>query len=110
MGVPILTTASTLFCPHGGSVLLSTSNAQMMIYGAPGLLVTDMHAVAGCPFTLGPKPSPCIIVRWQAGAVRTSVFGVPVLLQSSVGICFSPEQVPQGIAVVAQTQSQAQGL
>ena len=106
MGVPILTTASTLFCPHGGSVILTTSNTQVMIQGAPALLVTDVHFVAGCPFTLPPpKPSPCILVRWLAG-----VFGVPVLLQSSVGICFSPEQVPQGVAIVAQTQPLAQGL
>jgi hypothetical protein len=111
MGVPILTTASTLFCPHGGSVILTTSNTQVMIQGAPALLVTDVHFVAGCPFTLPPpKPSPCILVRWLAGAIQTNVFGVPVLLQSSVGICFSPEQVPQGVAIVAQTQPLAQGL
>ena len=59
---------------------------------------------------LGPKSSPCVIVRWLAGAIQTKVNGVPVLLQTSVGICYSAEQVPQGVAIVAQTQPLAQGL
>lgn len=110
MGVPILTTTSTLLCPHGGSVILLTSNVDLKIQGAPALLVTDVHPVAGCPFTIGPKYSPCVTVRWAAGATQTNVRGVPVLLQSSVGLCYSTEQAPQGPAIVAQVQPLAQGL
>jgi hypothetical protein len=110
MGAPILTTTSTLFCPHGGSVLLLTSNVDMMIQGAPALLLTDVHVVVGCPFFIGPKYSPCLTVRWLVGATQTNVRGVPVLLQNSVGICYSPEQAPQGPAIVAQVQPLALGL
>lgn len=110
MGVPILTTTSTLLCPHGGSVILVTSNVDMIIQGAPALLLTDVHPVAGCPFTIGPKYSPCLTVRWLVGATQTNVRGVPVLLQNSVGLCYSAEQAPQGPAIVAQVQQIALGL
>jgi hypothetical protein len=109
MGVPILTTNSTLLCPHGGSVILQTSNVDMKIQSAPALLVTDLHTVAGCPFFIGLKPSPCLTVRWAVPASQASVHGTPVLLQSSVGLCYSPEQAPQGLAIVVQVQPIALG-
>lgn len=110
MPAPILTTTSTLFCPHGGSVILQTTNVEMKIQGAPALLLTDVHPVAGCPFFIGPKASPCILVRWLVGATQTNVHGTPVLLQNSVGLCHSPEGVPQGPPIVAQVQPVALGL
>ena len=111
MPAPILTTASTLLCPHGGSVVLRTSNVDAKIQGAPALLLTDVHSVVGCPFTLpGPKPSPCVNVRWLVGAMQTNVRGTPVLLQTSVGLCFSAEQLPQGPPIVLQVQPLALGL
>src|SRR5258706_5062596 len=104
MGAPILTTSSTLLCPHGGSVILQTSNVDRKIQAAPALLVTDIHTIAGCPFFIGPKPSPCLTVRWSVPATQTNVHGTPVLLQTSVGLCYSAEQAPQGPAIVAQVQ------
>ncbi len=110
MGVPILTTASSVICPHGATVVLTTSNIKARIQGQPALLVTDVHVVAGCPFTIGPKYSPCVLVRWAVGAVQTKVDGISVLLQTSVGTCYSPEQAPQGVAVVVAVQPVAVGL
>ena len=110
MPSPILTTTSTLLCPHGGSVILQTSNVDMVIQGAPALLLTDLHTVAGCPFFIGLKPSPCLTVRWFVGATQTNLHGTPVLLQSSVGLCFSPEQLPQGPPIVVQVQPFALGI
>jgi hypothetical protein len=110
MPVPILTTSSTVLCPHGGIVVLTTANALADIQGAPLLLETDVHAVVGCPFTIGPKYSPCVSVRWSAGAAQARVRGNPVLLQNSVGVCYSAEQAPQGLAIVAQVQPIALGL
>lgn len=113
MATPILTTASTLQCPHGGSVTLQTSNTQALIEQSPALLVTDVDTVSGCPFTVpagpGTKPQPCVTVRWMVGATQTKVNGTPVLLQNSVGLCYSAEQIPQGPPVVVQTQQQAKG-
>jgi hypothetical protein len=101
----ILNTASTIMCPHGGQAQLFTSNTRVFACGSPALLETDVHPVVGCPFTLpGPKPSPCVRIEWSAGASRVKVTGVPVLVRSSLGNCFSPEGALQGIAVIVNTQ------
>lgn len=110
MSVPILNTTSTVMCPHGGMVNLFTSNAVSMVGNAPALLVTDVHTVSGCPFVVGTKPQPCITVRWMVGATQAKVFGIPVLLQNSVGICFSAEQIPQGPPLIVQVQQQAKSI
>jgi hypothetical protein len=107
--IPLLTTASTVMCPHGGQATLSTTNTDAVIDGAPALLETDQHPIAGCPFTVAGVYSPCVLIRWSAGATQTKVRQVPVLLQTSVGICYSAAQAPQGTAVVVQTQQRALG-
>jgi hypothetical protein len=110
MGAAILTTNSTLLCPHGGSVNLQTSNVDVKIQDAPALLVTDIHTVAGCPFVLpSTTPSPCVMVRWSVGATQTKVHGTAVLLQNSVGLCYSAAQAPQGPPTIVQVQPIALG-
>ena len=110
MPVPILTTGSTVMCPHGGRVILTTSDTVARIQGQPALLVTDVHPVVGCPFTVGLAYSPCVTVRWSAGAVQTKLQGIAVLLQTSVGVCYNAQQAPQGVAVPVQVQTVAKGL
>ena len=110
MSIPICTTTSTILCPHGGTVVLTTANTQATIQGAPALLVSDVHSVAGCPFTVGVKYQPCVTVRWSTGAAQTKVSATPVVLQTSIGICQSGEQIPQGVAVITQVQPIAKGL
>jgi hypothetical protein len=106
----ILTTSSQVKCTHGGSVTLTTSNTRVKVANAPALLESDVHAVAGCPFTLpGPKPSPCIRVEWTAGATLCKNGGTPLLIQSSVGKCISAEGAVQGLATIAQTQTRVRG-
>ncbi len=109
MSVPILTATSTVMCPHGGQAMLFSAQADALIDGAPALLLTDVHPIVGCAFT-PVVYSPCVLVRWLTGATQTSVHGVPVLLQSSVGLCVNAAQVPQGPALVVQVQQQAQGI
>jgi hypothetical protein len=106
----ILTTDSTIQCPHGGKASLMTSNAKTSA-GAQALLETDKHTVSGCLFTLpGPKPSPCMRIEWSAGASKVTVNGTAVLVESSVGKCLSPEGSPQGVATVVNTQQKASTL
>ncbi len=104
----VLTISSTVLCPHGGSAMLTTANAKMVVDGAPALLESDVHSVAGCPFQIpvgtGTKPSPCIKIEWAGGAAQLQVNGVGVLLQSSIGKCSSPEGAVQGIAIIVNTQ------
>ena len=111
MTIPFLTTASSVMCPHGGTVSLSTSQSDVQAHGSAVLLESDEHSVAGCPFTTPePKPSPCVKVRWQAGAQQCKVNGTGILTQASVGLCYAATETPQGPAVVAYTQSQAKGI
>jgi len=72
----------------------------------------DLHAVAGCPFTIpGPKPQPCVTIRW-APAARVFINGQPAVVQvpgPGQGICQSAEQIPQGPPVVAAVQTRVVG-
>ena len=107
--IPILTTTSTVMCPHGGQALLLTTNTEALIDGAPALLQTDVHPIVGCPFT-PVAYSPCVTIRWLTAATQTSVRNVPVLLQTSVGLCLNAAQAPQGTAIVVQVQQRGKGM
>jgi hypothetical protein len=106
----LLTTSSTVMCPHFGSAVLTTGNTRVLVDGAPVLLMTDQHAIRGCVFTLSGVPSPCLTIRWLTGTTQSKVGEIPMLLQSSVGLCLSGMQTPQGVAIVVQTQTQAIGV
>ncbi len=100
----ILTTSSQVKCTHGGTASLTTSNTKMKVDNSPALLESDIHPVAGCPFMMGTKPSPCIRIEWTAGATLCKAGGTKVLVKSSVGKCISAEGAVQGLAIIAQTQ------
>ena len=103
-----LTTASSVLCPHGGQVTLFTANSAVLVDGAPVLLETDVHPVAGCAFTVGLNPSPCLRVEWSAGTTKTDIRGTPGLVKTSIGQCLNAENAPQGVAIVANTQIKAE--
>jgi len=107
--IPMLTTTSTVMCPHGGQAQLITTNTEALIDGAPVLLQTDTHPIVGCPFT-PVAYVPCVVIRWITAATQTSIHNVPVLLQTSVGLCLNAAQVPQGTAIVVQTQQKGKGI
>ncbi len=107
---PLLTTASTVMCPHFGMAHLTTANTQAVVAGAPVLLLTDLHTISGCTFAPGSVPSPCLTIRWLTGGTQSKINNVPALLQTSVGLCLNAAQVPQGPAIVVQTQTQAMGV
>ena len=104
----MITTASTLQCPHGGSVTIATTNT-MVTAGSPLALATDSFTIAGCPFQVpvgvGTVPHPCVRVQWTAVNPLTSVNGNPTLTEDSVGVCLAADQAPQGKVVIAATQS-----
>lgn len=101
----VLTTGSTVMCPHGGSASLSTANSKAKAASGKALLVSDTHTVSGCSFMIGTKPSPCLKIEWAAGAAKVKAGGTAVLVDSSVGKCLSPENAPQGVATVAQAEA-----
>jgi hypothetical protein len=106
----MLTTTSTVMCPHAGQAALLTSNTIARIDEAPILLETDVHPVAGCTFAPGGVYTPCVLIRWSAGATMTKIYGIPVLLQTSIGVCYNAAQAPQGIALIVQTQQRGRGI
>jgi hypothetical protein len=71
------------------------------------LLESDIHAVVGCPFFIGLKYSPCVRIEWTAGAANATIGGVAPLIQTSIGKCYSPEGLLQGVAIIANTQPKA---
>jgi hypothetical protein len=99
----LLTLTSVIQCQHGGMALLTTGNVSVKAGGAYALLESDVSTVAGCPFTIGPKYSPCVRIQWTAPSVKVKA-GAAVLVTSSIGICYSPESAPQGVALISTTQ------
>jgi hypothetical protein len=105
----LLTTASTLMCPHGGTVTGIPSQTRATA-GAPILLGTDTFLVAGCPFNIASAPSPCLTVQWIVTATRVQAGGGFVLNEASVGLCLAATQAPQGSVLIVQTQPRGEGL
>jgi hypothetical protein len=105
----LLTAASTMMCPHGGTATAIPSQTQAMV-DAPILLISDTVIIAGCPFVLGVVPSPCLTVQWVVGATRVQAGGTLVLNEASVGLCLAATQAPQGAVLIAMTQAKADGI
>ena len=103
---------STLQCPHGGSVQIISANVRVKADSAYAALATDQYVISGCPFQIpvgaGTVPSPCVTVQWIVTDLRVKVNGTPTLSRSSVGLCLSALQVPQGSVIIANTQVRAQ--
>lgn len=112
MAAPLLTTASSLTCPHGGTVSIVSANARVLA-ATPLALATDTFTIAGCPFQIpvGPAmvPHPCMSVQWIVTNLKTLVNGAPTLNAESSGLCLAADQVPQGPVSVVQTQPSATG-
>ena len=97
-------------CPHVAPVTAITSNTRVLVSGQPVVTIGDTFLVTGCVFMVGPKPQPCVRVQWIVPANRVLVNGQPVLLQTSVGLAMSAEQIPQGPPIVVATQMRVGGL
>lgn len=104
---PLLTTASRIQCAHGAPAQLVTANVAVSAGGARVLLESDVHAVQGCPFTVGNKPSPCVRIEWSSGAQKASLGDEAPLLKTSMGECKNAEGATQGVALIVNTQTKA---
>lgn len=106
----ILQQGCTIQCPHGGTVSAVPTNTKVKVGGAFVLLASDVFLVAGCAFMVGPKPQPCLTVEWQMPSTMFKINGTAVLLESSIGLCKSPEGAPQGVAIVSGAQTKVSGI
>jgi hypothetical protein len=109
----LLHQGASILCSHGAQVTVTASNQRVKVQGQPVATVADTFTVSGCPFqvpiVVGTKPQPCVSVRWASGATRVRVGGQPALLSSNEGLGLSGEQIPQGNANVANTQTRVRG-
>ncbi len=112
MAAPLLTIASSLQCPHGGTIAIVSSNTKALA-GSALVLPTDTFTVTGCPFQIpvgvGTVPHPCVSVQWTKPNMLTLVNGTPTLAEDSAGICLAADQAPQGPVSIVQTQPLADG-
>lgn len=109
MAAHFLTTTSVMSCPHGGTVTCSTTNSRVRAKGDPVVRSTDMSTIAGCPYTLGTTPHPCVRVQWDVHAEHHTAQGDPSLTLESVGFCLAADGGAQGTVVISSTQSRAAG-
>ena len=105
----IIDSGATLMCPHGGTVNIVASNANVTA-GAPVAVQTDTMIISGCTFAPGSVASPCVQVQWVVADTRVTVGGVPTLTQGSTGLCLAATGAPQGTVIVASTQTRTQSV
>ena len=106
----ILHSDAAIQCAHQARATTSPAQSRVLVGGLAVATTANQITVAGCPFTVpGPKPQPCVGVRWQLAAGRVKVLGQPVLLLptpgSGPGLCLSAEQAPQGPPLVSSVQT-----
>lgn len=105
----LLTTASVMMCPHGGTVNAISTNLQTKAAGAPILRASDTFLIIGCALSAASPPSPCVQVRWVQHALQPKAVGDFVLTSDSVGLCIAASQAVQGTVLIMMTQPQVQG-
>lgn len=96
-------------CTHAGPASIIPAQPRVLVSGQPVATMTCQIMVAGCAFTVpGPKPQPCITIKWLMPSVRVLVLGQPAMLLpvpgAGPGLCLSPEQIPQGPPIVSAVQ------
>jgi hypothetical protein len=106
MGAPMLTADASVMCPHGGQGTIMPSQAAVTA-GAAVCTSADQVTIAGCPFAIGPSPSPCVLVQWQTASVTCTAGGVAVLTTESQGLCVNPAGAPQGPVILIAAQASA---
>ena len=103
-----LTASTVLMCPHGGTVMVVTTNTQVMASGSPVLLSTDVFTVVGCSLSSSGTTPPCTTVEWLVPAMQNSVTQQFVLTTDSVGLCIG--SVAPGPPIVTPVQTSVTGL
>ena len=101
-------------CTHLGPAKIAPSQLRVLVTGQPVATMAGLIGVAGCAFTVpGPKPQPCVTVKWTMPSTRFLVGGQPALLDPAPGpgpgVCQSAEQIPQGPPAVSAFQTRVVG-
>jgi hypothetical protein len=105
----LLHTSAVMTCTHGIPAQIPPVQPRVLVSGQPVATMASQMLIAGCPFTIpGPKPQPCVTVKWLMPAARVLVMGQPALVQPAPGpgpgLCLSAEQIPNGPPMVSAVQ------
>lgn len=105
---------AVMTCVHVvGQAKIAPTQTRVLVSGQPVATIPPglpTITVLGCPFTVpGPKPQPCVTVRWSMPSARVKVMGLPAMVAAAPGpgpgICQSVEQIPQGAPIVGAMQA-----
>jgi hypothetical protein len=109
MPTPIAHVGAAAQCPHGGPVTFIPSAPRVLVSGMPVATLPDQAMVAACVFNVSGAPHPCLRVQWILPALRVKANLVPVILQTSAGLCLAADQAPQGPPIISATQPRVLG-
>ncbi len=82
-----------MLCAHGGQAQPTVPNPRVLVSGQPTVQMTGPYAIAGCPFTTGSNPMPCVTGQWTVAATRVTSTGQPLVLMDSQSVC-APNGTP----------------
>jgi hypothetical protein len=91
---------ATVLCLHAGQAQATVPNPRVKVGGQATVQQPNPWTIAGCPFTTGMTPMPCVTAQWVTAATRVRSGGMPLLLQDSQAVC-----APNGTGVnIVMTQ------
>jgi hypothetical protein len=97
---PVLHENAAVLCAHGGQARATVTVPRVKVGGQAVVVQPAPWSIAGCPFTTGSSPQPCVTAQWTSAATRVKAMGSPLLLKDSQATC-----VPNGTGVtVTATQ------
>jgi hypothetical protein len=99
---PLLHVGASVLCAHGGTATPTTPNPRVLLGGQPSVALPTPYVIAGCPFTTGTNPMPCVTGQWLVAAKRVFSNGQPLVLLDSQSIC-TPNGTPM-MPVMAQSR------
>jgi hypothetical protein len=99
---PLLHIGASVLCAHGGTATPTTPNPRVLLGGLPSVTLATPYVIAGCPFTTGTNPMPCVMGQWLVAATRVFSNGQPLVLLDSQSIC-TPNGTPM-MPVMAQSR------
>lgn len=82
----VVNKATQIQCIHGG-VAQATPVPNVKIMQQPVIVQPPPETVAGCPFTTGGSPQPCVTASIVMASTRVKVYGQAVLLVDSQAVC-----------------------
>src|SRR5262245_3380348 len=96
----LLHQGATVLCQHGGQAQATVPNPRVKVSSQMTVQQPNPWTIAGCPFTTGINPMPCLTAQWVTAATRVRSGGMPLLLQDSNAVC-----IPNGTGVnIVMTQ------